>query len=713
MAATKPSEEQVPFEIHPRVFAALGADLVTNDIVAVIELVKNAYDAFASRVDVRFGTDEKTGEPYLDIQDDGSGMDRRTIQGAWCVVATPYRVDNPTARKGRNERRVAGEKGLGRLSAARLGNSLEMLTRATGQPCWKVEVDWETLSSMKTLSSCFATCTRYTGKPPFRDTGTRVRILGLKSDWNEEQVADLQENLARLVSPFASVSGFKIHMTAPGTTGGEVAVEIVSPEFLDKPPYAIRGDVRSDGTVRLRYEHHPVAQGKKRFKEITLEWQDIHEGSEVRRKLTEKKPECGPFNFELRAWDIGTEDTQQIAERFEIAKGHVRKAIKAHKGISVYRDGILALPKSDDARDWLGLDLRRISRIGTRLSTSQIVGYVSITAGKNSHIQDTSDREGLVSNRAVTEFQEILKAIVAALEVERDIDRMRPGKEVRLEALLDGVSAAELVSQVEELAEEGEVSAEAVRRVEAFSAKLDAVRDAIKTRFVYYSRLATVGTIAQMLVHEIRNRTTSIARFLRTAHSNKAAIEEPAFENQLTLAESSVAALERLADTFAPLASRGFRRGRRDAILEESLHRCLALIDGDVKQARIDIHAPRGGSTAVAIDPAELDTIFLNLLLNAVYWIQKSDRPRVLDVSIRRIREGSRARVTVSDSGPGVPEDDAERIFLPGVTRKPGGIGMGLTVAAEIVSEHGGQLSLVQPGAAGGATFVFDVPVKQ
>ena len=545
MAATKPNEEQVPFEIHPRVFAALGADLVTNDIVAVIELVKNAYDAFASRVDVRFGTEEKTGAPYLDIQDDGSGMDRRTIQGAWCVVATPYRVDNPTARKGRNARRVAGEKGLGRLSAARLGNSLEMLTKATGQPCWKVEVDWETLSSKKTLSSCFATCTRYTGKSPFKDTGTRVRILDLKSDWNEEQVADLQENLARLVSPFANVSEFKIHLTAPGSTGGEVAVEIVSPEFLDKPPYAIRGDVRTDGTVRARYEHHPVAQGKKRSKGITLEWQDVHEGSEVKRKLTEK-PECGPFGFELRAWDIGTEDTQQIAERFEIAKGHVRKAIKAHKGISVYRDGILALPKSDDARDWLGLDLRRISRIGTRLSTSQIVGYVSITAAKNPHIEDTSDREGLVSNRAVTEFQEILKAIVAALEVERDIDRMRPGKEVRLEALLDGVSASELVSQVEELAEEGEVSPEAVRRVEAFSAKLDAVRDEIKTRFVYYSRLATVGTIAQMLVHEIRNRTTSIARFLRTARSK--GFEEPAFESQLTLAESSVSALERLAE---------------------------------------------------------------------------------------------------------------------------------------------------------------------
>src|SRR6266404_5670394 len=60
-------QEQIPFRMHPRVFAALGADLVTNDVVAVIELVKNSYDAFATRVDVRFGVAD--GAPYLDVID--------------------------------------------------------------------------------------------------------------------------------------------------------------------------------------------------------------------------------------------------------------------------------------------------------------------------------------------------------------------------------------------------------------------------------------------------------------------------------------------------------------------------------------------------------------------------------------------------------------------------------------------------------------------
>ena len=80
--------EAVPFRMHPRVFAALGADLVTNDVVAVIELVKNSYDAFAENVRLRFGNDEPLG-PFLEIEDDGKGMTRDIIENVWCLVATP------------------------------------------------------------------------------------------------------------------------------------------------------------------------------------------------------------------------------------------------------------------------------------------------------------------------------------------------------------------------------------------------------------------------------------------------------------------------------------------------------------------------------------------------------------------------------------------------------------------------------------------------
>jgi signal transduction histidine kinase len=709
---TRP-DDNIRFRIHPRVFAALGEDLVTNDVVAILELVKNSYDAFATRVDVVFESHSKLG-PYVDIKDNGVGMSRKTIQEAWCVVATPYRQSNPLATKGKKTRRVAGEKGLGRLSAARLGKKLWMLTKSATEPCWSVEVDWSILSEKESLDNCFVTCRIFEGKLPFEDTGTCVRILDLNTDWRPDQIEDLEDNLTRLISPFSKVDDFEIHLTAPDAESEEtLTTKLIAPEFLSHPPYAIRGNVTAKGQVKAHYQFNSVTDKRKRQCQVTMDWSGIRENSDVAGKLQKDSPGCGPFEFEIRAWDIGSEDTREIAEHFETKKGTIRPAIKAHKGISVYRDGVLVLPKLDENRDWLGLDARRISKVGTRLGTSQIVGYVSITAEGNEEIDDTSDREGLARNPAVLGFEEILRAIVTALEKQRDEDRLKPADQVALHALLDDVSGEELVEQVNAMAEEGGSAQEALVRVKDFSAKLAVVRDALKTRLVYYSRLATVGTIAQMLVHEIRNRTTAIGRFIRSMRKvGWKKEDEGELKNQLTVAEDSVQSLEKLADTFAPLASRSFRRGKRDSIIEESILRCVSMLDADIAGEKAKIDIPSSNQTRVSVDPGELDTVILNLLINALYWVGKSQRKPKLEISIRKIQNGERVRVSVSDSGPGVAGEDVEKIFLPGVTRKTGGIGMGLSVAAELVSEYGGRLALEQPGRLGGATFTFDVPLK-
>ena len=138
--------------MHPRVIAALGRDLVTNDVVAVMELVKNSYDAFAHNVWVTFGEDDTHG-PYLEIRDDGLGMTRDVIENVWCMVATPYRESHSIVRKGKKKRRVVGAKGLGRLSVARLGKNLIMLTQAPRSPCWEVTVDWMEIAGKDDLSN--------------------------------------------------------------------------------------------------------------------------------------------------------------------------------------------------------------------------------------------------------------------------------------------------------------------------------------------------------------------------------------------------------------------------------------------------------------------------------------------------------------------------------------------------------------------------------
>ncbi len=710
--------EPIPFRMHPRVFAALGADLVTNDVVAVIELVKNSYDAFAHNVWLRFRDDPSLGI-VLEIEDDGDGMTRDIIEDVWCVVATPFKKENPETKRGKKVRRVAGEKGLGRLSVARLGESIHMLTRAPGAPCWEVEVNWSDISKGEDLSRSFATCRQYSEDPPFRKSGTRLRILGLKVPWDENRIFDLEENLARLLSPFSDLGEFNIFLSGfEDAQSEEEEVKIEFPEFLSKPKYRIRGSVDKTGNVKGTYRFSDIVDDTTREKKVNYTWERIYDGILSREKplrfpYSSDKANCGPFSFEIRSWDIASDDTQEIAERFEFKKSQVRKAIRAHKGISVYRDGVLVLPKSDNARDWMGLDLRRVSKVGTRLSTSQLVGYVSISAEANPQIEDTSDRERLASCIEVAEFEKILIAIVALLENERDADRIKPDLEKPMDDLFAGLSAEDLVAEVIALSDEGADVSEAVPLLHAFNTSLDFARKTIQERFVYYSRLATVGTIAQMLVHEIRNRTTAFGSFLEFVKSRFGPFKDRSIDEEYRCTDNAVNALERLADTFAPLASRTFKRRKRYSILEEQIRECLMLCRGDIEKKNIRCRVP-DSETLVAADPGELDAIILNLITNAVYWLGDVPKEnRELELRLTSISSGDRVRVWIHDTGPGLDADDVEKIFWPGVTRKPEGIGMGLTVASELVAAYGGRMFTKYPGTKGGASFAFDLPLKK
>ena len=122
----------------------------------------------------------------------------------------------------------------------------------------------------------------------------------------------------------------------------------------------------------------------------------------------------------------------------------------------------------------------------------------------------------------------------------------------------------------------------------------------------------------------------------------------------------------------------------------------------------------KSAQTSVAIDSGELVAFLINLIDNALYWLSYNKPPKDRQIEVRHSldNEHQRVKVEVHDNGPGVPDGDEERIFWPGVTRKLEGLGMGLTVASEIVAQHGGRMYLIKPGKLGGASFGFDLPLS-
>lgn len=91
-------ESEISMKFHPRAFSAFGEDLVTNDGVALTELVKNSYDAYASCVAIVFGNDLENGQ-YIEVIDDGLGMTQDIVKNAWAVIATPYKMEHPSVER--------------------------------------------------------------------------------------------------------------------------------------------------------------------------------------------------------------------------------------------------------------------------------------------------------------------------------------------------------------------------------------------------------------------------------------------------------------------------------------------------------------------------------------------------------------------------------------------------------------------------------------
>ncbi len=608
---------------------------------------------------------------------------------------------------------MSGEKGLGRLSVARLGGRLEMYTQVEGGTCLKVEVTWADFAAADDLSECVAHVSEFKGDSPFKTSGTLLRIFSLWSEWNTERFDELEEHLARLLSPFSGVDDFQIKLRRSASDGKSAKIDV--PEFLNRPKYRISAVVAENGDLTVNYDFTPVGTGTSRKKTVKFSWEEVREQVKIPNAREMEKPICGPFALEVRGWDIGGDDVFEIAERFEMQRAEIRSAIRSHKGISVYRDGILVLPKSEANRDWLGLDLRRISELGRRLSTSQIIGYVSITAEENPKIRDTSDRERLVDCPEVALFEELIHSSLGVMQREREFDRLEKREaEKKIDDLFSGINVEKLTTKVNEVIQKDGSAKDAVPLIADFGRDLQKTRDEIERRFIFYSRLATVGTLAQMLVHEVRNKTTTIGGFL--GQLKKAAGYEELPEKVRTfhtLAVDAVSALDRLASTFAPLANRSFKRGKRFSVAEERVAGTLALLEKPIKDLKIQVKFRAGGSTPVNVDPGEFDTVLYNILDNAVYWLSKvKDDDRTLGITLKKDKPGERLKIGVHDTGPGVADEDAEKIFYPGVTFRPNGIGMGLTIASEIVSAHEGQMSLAKPGHLGGASFEFDFPVR-
>ena len=715
------------FRPRARIMKTLGEELISSDTVAIIELVKNAYDADAKNVLIKFSDDLTEGNGRIDVVDNGTGMDLATIRSAWMQPATPTKKNNKSSP---GERRVLGEKGVGRFAAARLAAGLRLCSRKRAADKetfaffdW-TQFDDEALFLDEVKIDTFERVPEAIVKESslvsdgFFDVdghmqGTLLSLEGLRSSWDEMSFLALQRGLSRLVSPFSSVDGFDIEISAPENFK-KFSKSIEPPQAVKYPHYTVSGTVNAHGFYDLTFT--VVASGrpvKLQGRAVPIEegrW-DLVDITQIINHSDFRSPECGPLNIELRIWD--RDDLGNIVQMIKSSISNVRKDLDAFAGVNIYRDGFRVLPYGEPNNDWLRLDLRRVQNPSLRISNNQIFGYVQIGADSNPELKDQSNREGLRENQGYFDLREIMICILSRMEGYRKQYKKNIPSESSGDAkdkqpgLFEPLDFDDIKGHLAE--RQDAVALDMVEKVERdYQSKISEIKSVIAR----YHGLATLGQLIDRLLHQGRHPLAKIVGYsslgLETAEKLKIKGEESQFllktlERFKKIVEQS-SVLDGVFRRIEPFGGR--RRGKPAQLyIEKLIRNAYEILEEDFTRLHVKFDVPTT-ETLVSIDPSEFQEVMVNLFQNSIYWLKVVPaESRVVAVSVKRNSSGA-VEVIVADSGPGIPWENRESIFEPYFTTKSDGIGLGLSIVGDIVTDYyGGSLELMDSNPLGGAAF--------
>lgn len=701
MEATPIQKDTAILRPRARIIKTIGEELISNDIVAIIELVKNSYDANASIIVIKFEgrvLEVKEGQKSrkvlikqgssLTISDDGTGMNLDTVKGAWMEPATISKKN--TKRSVGERRRYTGEKGIGRFASAKLASSLKMITRPKDDNEIVVDFNWsDFIDDSKYLDQI--KCSWEVRTPvEIKDGGTTLKLVELNNDWDEEKIRELKIALSRLINPVAPIPDFLMELVLPEELS-DFSGMISSPDSLNRPDYYIKGNVDQDGNPQLCY------YSKKKNAEINIDVSDADFG--LRGPL--RKPVVGPFEFEIRTWDRETESLRKIATDAGSTVRDVKRDLDELGGISIYRDNFRVLPYGEQKNDWLRLDLRRVNNPTLRLSNNQIVGYISVSLDKNPELKDQSNREGIVESQAFVDLKEFIKNILNQIEQKRYEERPREADEIKNKQSLFSSFSIENVHQLIQNKLPGDAEAkEIVAKAEAnIQTGVKKVQEVISR----YRRLSTLGLLIDVILHDGNNFLGKLDSevYLVSKEFEKTEFDGTKIKEHLQNISEGRKVIAQLFKRLEPFGGR--KKGRpRDIIIEDAIENVFALYKNEIKKLNINIVLPVS-KNEVRIDEGELQMIFVNLLQNSMYWLETIYVERQITILVEKT--DYELSVIFSDNGPGIKEEQQQLIFDPYFSTKPDGIGLGLTIVGELITEYDGDFALIDNGPLDGANF--------
>jgi len=412
--------EKPGFKTRAGVINQLGDQLIKNDGIALLELIKNAYDADASYCRVSMKGIDKKGEGAIEILDDGEGMNNEILSQAWLEIGTSYKeklAEHEETRRTKKFKRLRlGEKGIGRIGAHRLGRKIKIITRQKRCREYILKLDWDNIENHEYVEDIPVNIEdrvpeKFTGER----RGTLVRISANRNSWTRKMVRECYRTVLSLNSPFDSLDSFRVdyELDRQEWLDGLLDFEDIQSHKLFSFSVIMEGNHITD----FKYEFLPwqtmknlkyrkithkdknmrkllrmVCEDGKDFKDIDLAQYDI--GKIVFKGII--------FDLDSRVLNLGVQD-----------KPGLKKYLRENGGIRVFRDNMRVLDYGDPGNDWLDLGGRRVNIPAKRISNHIILGAVYIDREQSSDLLEKANREGFIENDA---YWELVKAVRFAID---------------------------------------------------------------------------------------------------------------------------------------------------------------------------------------------------------------------------------------------------------------------------------------------------------
>lgn len=684
----KEREITAKFKPRARLLLQLGDQLIKNESIALLELVKNAYDADASKVDIIMHQPDSIENGYIEIEDDGFGMTADTVENVWLEPGSSYKQEQFIQRKEtpKYKRLPIGEKGIGRFGAHKLGNVIEMTTKNANSDEVFVHIDWNILGEHRYLEDVPIKIIVRNKPKYFVDgkTGTRIVIHGFRKPWERGTARDVKRAITSLTSPFDSIDSFVPSFEIPDKPGWFDGI-LDWDGVRDYSLYQFDVKLQGSSIIDFSYNFTPWNTMTK-LHERTIDLSDAIVQNYLRIIDSNKNI------INLSDFKVGTVrfrgfifDLDPFIMKMGVSdKTGFKKYLKSNGGVRVYRDKLRVYDYGEPENDWLSLDFRRFQQPSIAISNNLIVGSIDLNRNESSDLEEKTNREGFVDNEAYKAFKNAILHVVDLIEILRQTDKK--GLKEIYGATPKSEPVMSLLGEAQRYVDEKVTDSEVKTEIKKYLLKIERDYQLVTENLL---KAAGAGLNMSVVVHEIEKIIYEVDKVLKAEKASPRALK-------------LVQHLSSLVDGYAELIRRS----------EQKTESVVKVINQAVfnTEYRLETHKivltkqylANQNTPNVSCKMARnlmIGTI-MNLIDNSIYWLDQkqfkmleSNTEYTKRLFIDVVSEENFVKIIVADNGTGflLPTEEITEPFVTG-KKNGAGMGLGLHIASEIMAAQGGHV---------------------